>query len=322
MSEPLAEHCAAILRRGSKSFAIAARLFAPRTREAAYLLYAWCRYCDDVIDGESLGFRDPGSGLPSRLSPAERLAALREKTRQALGGQPSQEPVFTALHRVVETYSIPHVYPLELLDGFAMDVEGRRYESLEDVFGYCYHVAGVVGLMMSHVMGVVVEDTHRRAADLGIALQLTNIARDVVEDAAVDRVYLPLAWLREAGIEPAEVGAVRHREALAGVVARLLREADRYYRSADLGIARLPLRSAWAVAVARGVYRDIGGLVLQRGARAWEERAVVSRRRKALWLLRGLATALGAVTLGRRRQHPPRHGLWTRRRATATNREG
>lgn len=311
MRDPLVERCRAIIRDGSKSFAVAARLFDPSTREAAYLLYAWCRHCDDAIDGETLGFRDVASPA-DKVVQRDRLERLRAATHAALEGGAVPDPVFEALRRVVQEHAIPHVYPLELLEGFAMDVEGRRYETLHDVFAYCYHVAGVVGLMMSHVMGVREEAARRRAADLGIALQLTNIARDVVEDARVGRVYLPLSWLRHSGIPPEELADPRHREALAGVVGCLLGEAELYYASADLGVERLPFRSAWAVAVARGVYKEIGSLVLARARRAWDERCSVSPARKALWLGRGLGTAVVAVTLGRRRRHPPRRGLWTR----------
>ena len=310
--DPLLETCRDIIARGSKSFSGAARLFAPDTRDAAYLLYAWCRYCDDQIDGETLGLR---TGDPSHdeQGQRDRLQRLTDMTRRVLDGRNVDDPVFTALRRVVERYRIPARYPLELLEGFAMDVESRRYDSLDEVLGYCYHVAGVVGMMMSHIMGVGDEATQRRAADLGIALQLTNIARDVIDDARVGRVYLPLSWLREARLAPDELLAEGRRSCLAGVVARLLREADRYYASGDLGIRRLPFRSAWAVTVARGVYWEIGRLVRRRGPAAWDERAVVPPTRKGYWLARGLALATGAAVFGRVRRDGPRVGLWTRR---------
>lgn len=311
MRDPLVERCRAMIQDGSKSFAAAARLFDPATRDAAYLLYAWCRYCDDAIDGETLGFREAGS-LADKAVQRDRLERLRAATHRALEGEEAVDPVFEALRRVVRQHVIPHIYPLELLEGFAMDVEGRRYETLHDVFAYCYHVAGVVGLMMSHIMGVQEEAARRRAADLGIALQLTNIARDVVEDARVGRVYLPLSWLRQSGIAPEELALPRNREALAGIVGCLLAEAELYYASADLGVERLRFRSAWSVAVARGVYKDIGSLVLARGPRAWDARCAVSPARKAFWIARGLGTAVVAVTFGRRRRHPPRRGLWSR----------
>jgi phytoene synthase len=275
------------IQRGSKSFAGASRLMDARTREAAWLLYAWCRHCDDAIDGETLG---RPTGRPA--DPAAVLEALTAKTGAALRGDPVDDPAFAGLQEVARAYAIPRRYPFELLDGFAMDVTGRRYRTFEDVESYSYHVAGTVGLMMAYVMGASREDALRPAASLGIALQLTNIARDVVDDARAGRVYLPEEWLAEAGVPADEVLDPRHRAALARVTARLLDAAEPYYQSADAGLPLLPLRSAWSVIVARGVYAEIGRVVRRRGARAWDQRAVVGRVRKASWIARGLLEAL------------------------------
>ena len=194
-----------------------------------------------------------------------------------------------------------------------MDVEGARIETLDDCCRYCYHVAGVVGVMMAYVMGARGGDTLDRASDLGIAFQMTNIARDVLEDAHAGRVYLPEEWLREAGVSPAEIALPEHRSAVHSVTRRLLEEAERYYASARVGLARLPFRSAWAVATARRVYRDIGRLVRERGPRAWDQRASTGRGRKIALALAaaGDATATRGVS-----REPPgsRDGLWTRSR--------
>lgn len=309
--DPVLARCRASIRGGSKSFAQAARLFAPWARDAAQLLYAWCRYCDDQIDGEVLG---RPAGLPAH--PERKLAEMREQTRRALAGEPMEQPEFVALQRVVDLHRIPHRYPFELLDGFAMDVERRRYRTLDDVLEYCYHVAGVVGLMMAHVMDSRDEAALRHAADLGLALQMTNISRDVVHDASVGRVYLPLDWLDEAGLPAGELAEPRHRRVLHGVVARLLREADRYYASGDRGLAYLDFRSAWAIAAARHVYSGIGRLVEKRGERAWDRRAIVPRWRQRLWVVHALARAV-RCRLSReswlRGAEPA--DLWTRARA-------
>ncbi len=169
---------------------------------------------------------------------------------------------------------------MDHLDGFVMDVEGREYRTLADTVEYCYHVAGVVGVMMAYIMGVRDEPTLDRATDLGLAFQLTNICRDVVEDAEVGRVYLPLDWLTEAGVPADELAAPEHRDGVFEVVRRILFEADRYYQSAWLGISQLPPRSAWAVAAANAVYSDIGRLILERGPRAWDRRTSTSKARK------------------------------------------
>ncbi|HSD67620.1 MAG TPA: squalene/phytoene synthase family protein, partial [Vicinamibacteria bacterium] len=174
--EPLVERSLRVIERGSRSFALAARIFDRPTREGAILLYAWCRHCDDQIDDQALGFRR--SGL-SPASAAERLAVLERETCRALAGERTEEPAFAALQEVVRRHGIPRQHPLDLLKGFAMDVEGRGFETLDDCCRYCYHVAGVVGVMMAYVMGAEGQDTLDRAADLGIAFQMTNIARDV-----------------------------------------------------------------------------------------------------------------------------------------------
>jgi phytoene synthase len=232
---------------------------------------------------------------------------------RALGGDTSGGPVFEGLARVAAATRLPAAYVRDHLAGFEMDVAGRRYETLDDTLGYCYHVAGVVGLMMAWIMGIRDEPTLLRGCDLGLGFQLTNIARDVADDARHGRVYLPAAWLRQAEVAmvPGLPLAAETRVRVAPVVARLLAEADRYYASAWHGVAHLPWRSAWSVATARHVYADIGREVRRRGPAAWDDRVVTSSTRKVARLGQALAESLWAVSMNRHRQAPPREGLWT-----------
>ncbi len=296
-----------LIQKGSKSFALAAKLLPRSIRYDAMMLYAWCRHCDDVIDDQILGFANATASLDT---PHERLDALRRKTREALEGKAS-EPVFIALGRVSHAHGIPERHPLELLRGFEMDVEGRVYETLDETLDYCYHVAGVVGVMMAMIMGVRDTATLNRASDLGLAFQLTNIARDVVEDAKGGRVYLPREWLTEAGVPHSALADPNHRQAVFQVTRRLVREADVYYRSALYGMRRLPLGAAVGIGAARRVYRDIGRVVVNRGASAWDGRTIVGKKRKAAAALSGTVAALRAHTLLRLTSAPPRDGLWT-----------
>jgi phytoene synthase len=298
-----------LIDRGSKSFAGASRLFDPETRESATLLYAWCRHCDDVIDGQVLGHAPAGPA--SHLSAEQRLAILKRDTIDALEGR-ATEPVFIALQRVVGRHDIPARHPLELIEGFEMDVSGRSYATLEDTLTYCYHVAGVVGVMMAMIMGVRDRETLNRASDLGIAFQLTNIARDVIPDAEAGRLYLPIEWLDEAGVPHDAVADPANRTAIHRVTSRLLDTAEVYYVSARHGLPQLGFRSAWAIASARRIYRDIGHVVRQRGKAAWDERAVVSRSRKLVGVARGAARAAYARTVGVIERPPSRGGLWTK----------
>ncbi len=264
------------IRQGSKSFAAAARLFAPRMRADAVLLYAWCRHCDDVIDGQKLGFAD---GAQPSLPAEVRLERLRAETEAALRGV-ATDRVFAAFGEVMHRHAVPARYPLEHLDGYAMDVADRRYETIEDTLDYCYGVAGTVGIMMAHVMGVRDEATLGRACDLGLAFQLTNIARDILDDVAAGRVYLPADWLVEAGIPPRAIAAPENRVALAGVARRLIATAKPFYESAAIGVRSLPFRAAWAVSTASRVYQAIGTEVVRRGPNAWDARVSTSRLAK------------------------------------------
>jgi phytoene synthase len=299
---------ASIIARGSKSFAAAARLFDRTTRGHAIMLYAWCRHCDDEIDGQELGH---GQRSPQPSEQRARLERLELETGAAMRGDAVSGTPFVAFQRVFLECDIPRNYPLDLLEGFAMDVEGGECRTLNDTLRYCYHVAGTVGGMMAAVMGVRDPDVVARAVDLGIAFQLTNIARDVMQDAADGRCYLPRQWLAEVGV-PNDTGQFpHHRDAVHGQAVRLLDEAERYYQSARHGISRLSFRNAWAIASALAIYRDIGRVVRRGGAGAWQRRATVSAGRKLLLLGKGAAVAGLEVTFGRRRAAPLRRGLWS-----------
>jgi phytoene synthase len=281
------DECRWMIQKGSKSFSLAARLFDPVTRDAAFFLYGWCRYCDDQVDQAGTGVDQNELNL--------RLKALKDQTLAAFSRAPQSEPVFIALQYIVQRYAIPAHYALELIEGMAMDVRATRYTSLKELLVYCYRVAGTVGLMMAHVMGLRDETALKHAADLGIAMQLTNIARDIIEDASMGRVYLPSAWLEEVKIPPAEVAAPQHRENLALLTRRLLREAERYYRSGDEGLWYLSFRSACAVGAARNVYSEIGALLIKEGAAAWEQRTYVTGARKIYVVLRAILSVFGSL---------------------------
>ena len=297
-----------MIRKGSRSFALASRLFDERTREHAWMLYAWCRHCDDEIDGQELGMTPVTRPAHDHVAS---LARLRTETHRALSGEPLTDPVFVGFQRVATEHRIPERHALELLAGFEMDVGNFRYQTFDDTLLYCYRVAGVVGVMMALVMGVRDAPALQRAADLGIAFQLTNISRDVLDDARNGRCYLPGAWLAAAGVPRNALAETGQRRAIAGIAQRLLSEADRYYRSASAGLQSLDFRSAWAVATALAVYRDIGRIVLARGEQAWDRRAVVSTPRKFVYLAGGALRALKAVTLDRWQHQAPRaQDLW------------
>ncbi|HEY0270447.1 MAG TPA: phytoene/squalene synthase family protein, partial [Sphingomonas sp.] len=240
--------------KGSKSFAAASTLFDPRTRDRAQLLYAWCRACDDIADGQQLGH-----GMSPVEDAAAKISLMRARTAQALSGEATGDPAFDALGVVAAETGLPARYADDLIDGFALDARGWRPRTEADLYTYCYHVAGAVGCMMAVVMGVDPADqaTLDRACDLGLAFQLANIARDIGEDDAAGRCYLPMEWLAEMDIPPGEHMKPPYRKRLAVLARRLADRAEHYEASARTGAGALSFRSAWAVLAAAGIYGDI-----------------------------------------------------------------
>lgn len=269
--------------RGSKSFALASKLFDRPTRARAWLLYAWCRACDDLADGQEFGFE-----LREVDDPALRLATLRTLTDRALAGQWVGEAAFDGLRLLMEEVAVPRRYIDEHLAGFALDAEGWRPRTEADLIRYCDHVAGVVGCMMAVLMGVPESetDTLARARDLGRAFQLANIARDVREDATGGRCYLPQDWLDEMGLTPQTLLA--HSDRTAMLTLRLADLAEEFEASARIGARRLPFRSRWAVLAAAGIYGDIARKVRRRGEAALGARVITRKRAKLGWVARAL----------------------------------
>jgi 15-cis-phytoene synthase len=303
----LVAHARATIAAGSQSFAAASKLFDPVTRERAQLLYAWCRACDDLADGQELG-----RGQSPVQDAAARLSMMRTRTAQALAGEATGDPAFDALGVVAAETGLPARYAHDLIDGFALDAQEWRPRSEEDLYRYCYHVAGTVGCMMAVVMGVSPEDeaTLDRACDLGIAFQLANIARDINEDDAADRCYLPVEWLVEVDIPPGEHMKPPFRPRLAVLAKRLAARAEQYEQSARTGAKALPFRSAWAVLAAAGIYGDIAREVAKRGPAAWDRRVSTARMDKLGWVVTAWWQAARRASLPDMR----RDGLWTRPR--------
>jgi 15-cis-phytoene synthase len=284
----------AMINAGSKSFRFASRLFDQRTRERSWLLYAWCRACDDLADGQTLGH-----DAVAPTDPQAGLAHIRHQTERALAGRATGETPFDALGLVVKECGIPRRYIDDHVEGFSLDAAGWRPEDEADLLRYCYHVAGAVGCMMAVLMGVSAdeEETLGQAADLGIAFQLANIARDLVEDAAVGRVYVPRQWLLQAGLEGSRFTTPEEREKLAMIAARLAALAERYADSARVGARKLRFRCRWAVLAAARIYGDIAAKVAALGPRAWNQRVTTSKPEK----LRHVMAALAEAARSRRR---------------------
>ncbi len=268
-----------MIRRGSRSFFVASIFLPARMRRAAYAVYAFCRLSDDAVDVE-------GGRLPA-------LDRLRVRLDRIHAGEPELHPVDRALADAVAHFRIPKAAMDALLEGLEWDVQGRTYETISDLFDYAARVAGSVGAVMSTLMDARSTEMVARACDLGVAMQLTNIARDVGEDAAVGRIYLPREWLREAGLDPdAWLANPRFCGGIATVVARLLRAADELYGRADAGIAHLGASYRPAIFAARYLYADIGACLRDRGFDSVSARTRVPAARKIGVLAKAASAAL------------------------------
>ena len=266
----------AVLAAKSKSFALAARLLPPRCRDDVAVLYAYCRRADDAVDE-----CPPGEQ-------AERVQRLRRELHSVYAGETQTEELLAAFQRLISRYAIPLEYPSALLDGLTSDIGQVRIRTTSELLLYAHRVAGVVGLMLCHVFGLSDRRALENADHLGIAMQLTNICRDVMEDWGRDRLYLPADLLLECGaetpfaIEPrgGASGAVLSR-----VVERLLGLADHHYRQGDAGLYALPFRVALSVRAARRVYAAIGRQLERRAYDVSAGRAVVPGFKKCVLIL-------------------------------------
>ncbi|WP_374332468.1 phytoene/squalene synthase family protein [Aestuariivirga sp.] len=268
-----------MIRDGSKTFYTASLLLPQRVCDASRSLYGFCRVADDLVDRSP----DNRAAVDTLLGRLERIYR----------GMPDNEPADRAFADVAHRFAIPREIPEALIEGFAWDASGRRYLTLDDLHAYGVRVAGTVGAMMSLVMQVRDPSAIARACDLGVAMQLTNIARDVGEDAANGRIYLPLDWLEEEGLDvDAFMAAPRPSPALARLLARLLAEADRLYTRSLSGIAMLPAACRPSIHAARLLYAEIGRAVERNGHDSVTRRAVVPTPRKLALLARATAASL------------------------------
>ncbi|MCX7643943.1 MAG: phytoene/squalene synthase family protein [Rhodobacteraceae bacterium] len=277
------EACRAAIRTGSLSFHAASRLLPARVRDPALALYAFCRLADDAVD--------------LRADKVSAVLRLRDRLDLVYAGRPADAAPDRAFATVVEEFGMPRALPDALLEGLAWDAAGRRYRTLSELLAYSARVASAVGAMMCVLMRVRDRNALARACDLGAAMQLTNIARDVGEDAVAGRLYLPLDWLAEHGIDPeAFLARPEATPAIRAITRRLLFEARALYYRAEAGVAALPADCRPGIYAARHVYAAIGREIERAGHDSVTRRARTSAARKAALLgLALLRTGVSAV---------------------------
>lgn len=278
------EHCREVIRTGSYSFHAASRLLPASVRDPALALYAFCRLADDEVD----------EGDHKRRA----VLSLQARLDAIYAGTPKDAPEDRAFAAIVEEFEMPKALPDALLEGLAWDAQEQRYDDLSGVRGYSARVASAVGVMMCVLMRVRDRDALARACDLGVAMQLTNIARDVGEDARAGRIYLPLDWFHEAGVDvaafmrdPTPTLATRR------MTSRLLAEAHRLYVRSEAGVSALPRDARTGIYAARYIYDGIGTQIRRSGFDNITQRAHTSKAQKIGWIGQAMMrTGLSMVT--------------------------
>ncbi len=268
---------AEVTARHSKSFYFATRFFPKDLARSAHAVYWFCRHTDDLVDE-----------CPSVDEGRTNLEEWAREVEQALSCGVSAHPVLRPFLDARERHKIPSEYPLELIEGMRMDLENTRYRDFAELRVFCYRVASVVGLMMSHVIGFQ-GDALPYAIDLGIAMQLTNILRDIGEDLQRGRIYLPSEEMALFEYSEADLRGRVRNEAFRKLMRFQVARARRYYLAADPGIGMLSSDGRFAVKVASDVYRGILGRIEASDFDVFDRRAYVPAARKYWILARSMA---------------------------------
>lgn len=279
------------LQKHARSFRIAARFLGTEEADDAAICYAFCRDADDRVD-EAPSFETARSAIT--------------ELQAELSGQQAQSPLVGAFCEMAQRRHMPLAVAHTLVETIAADAGPVRIADDAALIQYAYGVAGTVGVMMAYLLGAQSERALASAIDLGIGMQLSNVARDVREDAARNRVYLPMYRLYRLGISPeAVVAGQADPQLLAQVCQDLVEMAEPYYASALDGLRFLPFRGRLAVAMAASLYQAIGQEVVRRGVEAFERRTVLGRVRLGGAMLRGIAMVLHPRVWGALRPHNP-----------------
>jgi 15-cis-phytoene synthase len=264
--------CERVARREARNFYYSFLLLPPEQRRAMCAIYAFMRYCDDLSDGEGVADR------------ATAIARWRDDLEAALAGRAPEHVLWPAFTDAVVRYRIPHQYFFDMIEGVSSDLEPRSLGTFAELYAYCYHVASVVGLTIIHIFGFESPDALKLAEKCGIAFQLTNILRDVREDAEKQRIYLPREDLDRFGVKPDELRAPQISNALRDLLAFEARRARQYYEEAAPLTGMIHPRSRPSLRALIGIYSRLLDRIAASGYRVTERRIRVPAREK-IWIL-------------------------------------
>lgn len=270
-------HCREITRKFAKTFYLSTRFLPKKKQRGIFAIYALCRYMDNLVD-------DAEDLARQRKISREEISALLENCKvelnKAYDGYDTDNPIFLAFSDVLKTYHIPMTLPFELMEGVCMDLTKDRYNNFQELYDYSYKVASVVGLMTSEVFGYTSDKALPHAIDLGIAMQLTNILRDVGEDIERNRIYLPLDELALFGISEQDILDKKMSPEFIRFIEFQIDRARSYYESADAGVPMLNNDAHIPVYLARFNYSRILDRIQENNYQVFTERARLSLAEK------------------------------------------
>lgn len=271
------QYCRDVSKMHAKTFYFASRFLPPEKRNACYSIYAFCRYIDDLVDKNI--FRSLNSE-ESLQKLAEAVEEWRRQLKALYKGEYIDHPIMIALKDTISKFGIPENLPNELIDGVNMDITKTRYENFEDLKIYCYKVASVVGLMTTHVFGFRNDEAFGYAVDLGIAMQMTNILRDIKEDSLQGRIYLPAEDMKMFGYSEDELMRQTLNSSFRELMEYQVKRAADYYDIADKGIGMLERDSRVAVGLMSRNYRKILNVIKENDFNIFSKRVYVPIYRK------------------------------------------
>lgn len=264
------------IRKGSKTFHFASRFIGKDRRNAFYAIYAFCRHTDNLVDDNE---RNPR--LQELL-----IRDWKKRFLEAYNRGYSTDPILNPFVFIMKKYGIPLRYPLELIRGVRMDIRKKEYGTFKELRRYCFRVASVVGLMLMYVMGIEnLQKAKKYAIKLGIAMQLTNILRDVGEDARMGRVYFPMDELAQFGLAISDILLLRKTAALIEFLKFQVRRARAYYDEAMKGLTMVHKEVRLVIALALNLYREILSVIEENGYEVFSRRAYVNTFRKVVLYL-------------------------------------
>ncbi|WGS66223.1 squalene/phytoene synthase family protein [Enterobacteriaceae bacterium ET-AT1-13] len=260
------------IKKGSKNFNFSCFFLNSTVKKNILILYSWCRYCDDIIDNEILGFK--------KKKTKKKFLHIYNfilNTQKIYCNLKINEPHFNKLKAIIYKYNISPIYIFDHIEGFTMDLKNHFYETFEDTLKYCYHVAGVIGII---IVKIIIKNYNNKildyACNLGIAFQLINISRDILSDYKNGRCYLPNCLFNKFNLNKFNFFKNKKINYLIIITKKIINQSEIFYKSSINGLLKLPIRSYFSIIIAYNIYKKISIKIIKKKKKALEKRQKIN----------------------------------------------